>query len=178
MNEEPVYFESKTEVKPKQKSAKKFFIHKFCTDEVSKNHSDLSEDLSEVKFEDLSGSMSNCMNLDNMDQEMQFLKQKRENSEDHSIHASKNSQSSRSQFNTGRWSDEEHKLFLEAILLYGNEWKKVQKYIHTRSSTQARSHAQKFFLRLKKKIKTEELSDHSSKTKEGMPSQGKNFKFS
>ena len=55
-------------------------------------------------------------------------------------------------YNIGRWTENEHKKFLEAILLYGNEWKKVQQYISTRSSTQARSHAQKFFLRLKKGI--------------------------
>ena len=55
-------------------------------------------------------------------------------------------------FNNGRWSDEEHKKFLEGILKYGNEWKKVQKIIKTRSSTQARSHAQKFFLKIKKNL--------------------------
>ena len=55
-------------------------------------------------------------------------------------------------FNNGRWSEEEHKKFLEGILEYGNEWKKVQKIIKTRSSTQARSHAQKFFLKIKKNL--------------------------
>jgi len=35
-------------------------------------------------------------------------------------------------------------------LKFGNEWKKVQKYVKTRSSTQARSHAQKFFFKIKK----------------------------
>ncbi len=55
-------------------------------------------------------------------------------------------------FNNGRWTDEEHKKFIEGILEYGNEWKKVQKIIKTRSSTQARSHAQKFFLRIKKSL--------------------------
>ncbi len=55
-------------------------------------------------------------------------------------------------FNNGRWSEEEHKKFLEGILEYGNEWKKVQKVIKTRSSTQARSHAQKFFLKIKKNV--------------------------
>ena len=58
----------------------------------------------------------------------------------------------KSKFNNGRWSEEEHKKFLEGILEYGNEWKKVQKVIKTRSSTQARSHAQKFFLRIKKNL--------------------------
>ena len=55
-------------------------------------------------------------------------------------------------FNNGRWTEEEHKKFLEGILEYGNEWKKVQKIIKTRSSTQARSHAQKFFLKIKKNL--------------------------
>lgn len=45
--------------------------------------------------------------------------------------------------NQGRWSPEEHKKFLEAIELYGRDWKKVQDYVGTRTSTQARSHAQK-----------------------------------
>uniref|UniRef100_A0A7S3JFE6 Uncharacterized protein n=1 Tax=Euplotes harpa TaxID=151035 RepID=A0A7S3JFE6_9SPIT len=45
--------------------------------------------------------------------------------------------------NFGRWSDEEHKKFLEAIVIYGRDWKKVQGYVGTRTSTQARSHAQK-----------------------------------
>ena len=59
---------------------------------------------------------------------------------------------SNSLYNSGRWSEEEHQKFIEGILEYGNEWKKVQKIIKTRSSTQARSHAQKFFLRIKKSI--------------------------
>lgn len=58
------------------------------------------------------------------------------------------------EFNSGRWTQEEHEKFLEALLMYGNEWRKVQNYISTRSSTQARSHAQKFFLKLKKNLKS------------------------
>ncbi len=61
-------------------------------------------------------------------------------------------------FNCGRWNEEEHKKFIEAILLYGNEWKRVQQYIKTRSSTQARSHAQKFFIRLKTKLGANNIS--------------------
>jgi len=53
-------------------------------------------------------------------------------------------------FSQGRWLPEEHQKFIEAILKYGNEWINVQKYIGTRSITQARSHAQKFFTKLKK----------------------------
>jgi len=62
------------------------------------------------------------------------------------------------EFNNGRWNEEEHKKFIEAILLYGNEWKRVQQYIKTRSSTQARSHAQKFFIRLKAKLSAINMS--------------------
>ena len=57
-----------------------------------------------------------------------------------------------SKYNSGRWTQEEHKKFIDGILEYGNEWKKVQSLIKTRSSTQARSHAQKFFLRIKKNL--------------------------
>ncbi len=39
----------------------------------------------------------------------------------------------------------EHVRFLEALKLYGKNWKKVEEYVATRTSTQARSHAQKFF---------------------------------
>ena len=53
-------------------------------------------------------------------------------------------------FNTGRWQKDEHERFIEAILKFGNEWKKVQKYVKTRSSTQARSHAQKFLYKVNK----------------------------
>ena len=66
---------------------------------------------------------------------------------------------SNNDYNSGRWNNEEHQKFIEGILKYGNEWKKVQSIIKTRSSTQARSHAQKFFLRMKKEINPTTLSD-------------------
>lgn len=52
-------------------------------------------------------------------------------------------------YNTGRWSEDEHRKFIEAILKYGNEWRSVQSHIKTRSSTQSRSHSQKFFLKIR-----------------------------
>ena len=58
-------------------------------------------------------------------------------------------QSTEDDVNEGRWDTSEHMRFIEAINIYGNEWKEVQKYIGTRSSNQVRSHAQKFFLKLK-----------------------------
>jgi SHAQKYF class myb-like DNA-binding protein len=39
----------------------------------------------------------------------------------------------------------EHVRFLEAIKIHGKNWKKIEDYVKTRTSTQARSHAQKFF---------------------------------
>ena len=52
---------------------------------------------------------------------------------------------------SGRWTKEEHFRFIEALIIYGKEWKKVQQHVGTRTSTQARSHAQKFFGKLQKK---------------------------
>jgi SHAQKYF class myb-like DNA-binding protein len=71
-------------------------------------------------------------------------------------------------FNCGRWTQEEHVRFIEAIMKYGNEWKQVQKHVGTRSSTQARSHAQKFFVKIKKSnaldLESMNLSKNSIKT--------------
>lgn len=52
-------------------------------------------------------------------------------------------------FTNGRWQHLEHRKFIEAILLHGNDWSKVEEHIGTRNSIQARSHAQKFFEKMK-----------------------------
>ena len=52
-------------------------------------------------------------------------------------------------FNEGRWTKEEHEKFLEGIVLYGINWKKIKTLIETRTSMQVRSHAQKFFYKMK-----------------------------
>ena len=51
--------------------------------------------------------------------------------------------------NEGRWSYEEQKEFIKALSKYGPNWKKIKQYINFRTLTQIRSHAQKFFKRLK-----------------------------
>ena len=53
--------------------------------------------------------------------------------------------------NNGRWGREEHLRFLAGCLQYGNNWKKVETYVKTRTSTQIRSHAQKYLKKLDKK---------------------------
>lgn len=50
---------------------------------------------------------------------------------------------------TGRWSKQECRLFEEALKKFGKHWKKVEAYVGTRSGTQVRSHAQKYFLKSK-----------------------------
>ena len=52
-------------------------------------------------------------------------------------------------FNEGRWTKEEHEKFLEGIVLYGINWKKIKTLIETRTLMQVRSHAQKFFYKMK-----------------------------
>ena len=49
----------------------------------------------------------------------------------------------------GRWSFDEHIKFIEALVKYGKNWKYIQNYVGTRSTSQVRSHAQKFLLKLK-----------------------------
>ena len=41
----------------------------------------------------------------------------------------------------GRWTDEEHERFLEALGKFGKNWNKVHRYVGTRTSAQTRSHA-------------------------------------
>ena len=49
----------------------------------------------------------------------------------------------------GYWDKSEHKKFIDALYLYNCEWLKIQKYLKNRSYMQIRSHAQKFYLKLK-----------------------------
>ena len=51
--------------------------------------------------------------------------------------------------NEGRWTREEHDKFLDGIVQYGANWKKVKTLISTLTIIQVRSHAQKFYMKLK-----------------------------
>lgn len=68
---------------------------------------------------------------------------------------SKNSNSSKkdkdTKLNSGRWSSDEHKRFLAGLDRYGTgNWKKITEMVGTRSCTQIRTHAQKYFIALQK----------------------------
>lgn len=51
---------------------------------------------------------------------------------------------------TGRWSREEHQVFLKALDKFGRDWKKMSTMIKTRTVIQIRTHAQKYFQKLEK----------------------------
>lgn len=50
----------------------------------------------------------------------------------------------------GRWTSEEHALFLKGLEMHGKGWKKIAKLIKTRTVVQIRTHAQKYFQRMAK----------------------------
>jgi len=52
--------------------------------------------------------------------------------------------------NTGRWTTEEHNLFLQGLELHGKGWKKIAGLIKSRTVVQIRTHAQKYFQKLAK----------------------------
>ena len=51
--------------------------------------------------------------------------------------------------NEGRWTEEERDNFIKGLILYDTNWKKINSLIPSRTYTQVRSHAQKFYQRMK-----------------------------
>lgn len=52
--------------------------------------------------------------------------------------------------NTGRWTAEEHRLFLQGLEQHGKGWKMIASLIKSRTVVQIRTHAQKYFQKLAK----------------------------
>ncbi|KAG0233559.1 hypothetical protein BGW42_007394 [Actinomortierella wolfii] len=50
--------------------------------------------------------------------------------------------------NTGTYSEEEERRFVEALELFGRDWPKVEEHVRTRDANSIRSHAQKHFIKL------------------------------
>ena len=61
-------------------------------------------------------------------------------------------------FKEGRWTKQEHEAFLKGIEQYGRDWRRVSRVIGTRNSVQARSHAQKYFKKMEKKVRQLEMN--------------------
>ncbi|KAF4743142.1 hypothetical protein FOZ62_027597, partial [Perkinsus olseni] len=51
-----------------------------------------------------------------------------------------------------RWTSEENQRFVDAVSLYGRDWRKVHAHVGTRTRAQIRSHAQKYFQSLNQQI--------------------------
>ena len=147
-----------------------------CKNSLSTNNSNknlifqnITNSNSKIKF----NSLNNLNNNSSKNSKINLLNNKRELSNKNLVsnniinkqHTSNNKEKNLSQnnikytdniiesegnYSNGRWLREEHKRFVHAILKHGNEWKLVQKCVLTRSSTQSRSHAQKFFLKIKR----------------------------
>jgi SHAQKYF class myb-like DNA-binding protein len=61
---------------------------------------------------------------------------------------------------TGRWTLDEHNLFIQGLQIHGKAWKKISTFVRTRSVVQVRTHAQKYFLKIRKN--SPHLNDYKS----------------
>ena len=60
----------------------------------------------------------------------------------------------------GRWSPDEHAIFLKGIDMFGKDWTKIATLLTTRSIIQVRTHAQKYFLRVQKTSLSESFDEN------------------
>jgi SHAQKYF class myb-like DNA-binding protein len=62
----------------------------------------------------------------------------------------------------GRWTEQEHTVFLEGLEKHGKQWKTIAAMIGTRSVVQVRTHAQKYFQKMERKKNASSTSIWSS----------------
>ncbi|XP_020592467.1 protein REVEILLE 6-like [Phalaenopsis equestris] len=67
------------------------------------------------------------------------------------------------------WTEEEHKKFLDAILLYDRDWKKIESFVGSKTVIQIRSHAQKYFQKVQKNGTTDHVPPPRPKRKASHP---------
>ena len=67
--------------------------------------------------------------------------------------------------NTGRWTSQEHLLFLEGIQNYGKDWKRIADLIPSRTVVQTRTHAQKYVQKVAKQQQAQKYVYYSIITK-------------
>jgi len=72
--------------------------------------------------------------------------------------------------NTGRWTADEHRLFLQGLEEHGKGWKKIASLIKSRTVVQIRTHAQKYFQKLAKARQNGEEGDVSMDARGGTAS--------
>lgn len=65
-------------------------------------------------------------------------------------------------YNTGRWTEKEHQDFLKGLRKYGKNWDMLAYSVLTRSATQVRSHAQKYFQKCASQYSSEVPSEYVS----------------
>ncbi|EFA77680.1 myb domain-containing protein [Heterostelium album PN500] len=67
------------------------------------------------------------------------------------------------------WTEEEHAKFLEALTLFGRDWKKIEGFVGTKTVIQIRSHAQKYFIKVTKNNTGENIPPPRPKRKSVQP---------
>ena len=60
----------------------------------------------------------------------------------------------------GRWSPDEHFEFIKGLQKYGKNWKGISKIVKTRTPSQVRTHAQKFFMKFGESVFEEEIINY------------------